>query len=300
MARDLVTENAPNTVDAERIPLKVSDPRDFLRRLPTKSGNRGLFNDAAPVPEGVLGAMFDEDTVLDQMVLGYTQGEAPTPQYEIARTFSLERDLFVWGLDEARALQLGMGHMEAADGSVTGESPRASGAQLDRIAEQYGLGRPRGFTDACYWRLLLLVLFQPGPTLWRMREIAALYTGIWPTAEEIPCKITLSWPASVWATYFDHNKFLDRNWWWNGDAAMPGQPTAHHGYYVSGDSNNHQRFWGTGDSGGPPGFALIDALDVVKPAGVAVELVNAPSGISGCYGACARGTARKTWEFYWA
>jgi hypothetical protein len=264
-----------------------------LRQLPTRiDRSKGLFSDAIPTDDGWLGAEFNETTVLDDVVVGLLPGEGVTPQYEIARVVAEQKDLFEQGMNEARALQLGLGTMTAEPGGVRGQSPRAAAADLDRLGEQYGIGRPGGFTDCCYWRLLWLMLFAPGgPTLWKLREICALYTGIRPLAVETPCKIVFIWPDASDSPGYCDQSYADLTCWCDGASVAPLDVYATHGFVSGGGvAKTYNYYLGTHEYH-PMGMTLAQALAMVKAAGVYISLQNPPDdGAGGCQGA--------TWRSY--
>jgi hypothetical protein len=281
-----ITEASPQCAPCPGITVPATDPLSFLRRLPET-----LFNRQRPSLTEIV-ARFP--VTLDVTIFGplFFGGE-PTPQWEIARIFCQEKDLFRLEWARVVAMQLGLGHMEVLDGKVTGECPRAAGGDLDVVGEQYGIARPFGFTDCCYWRLVLLMLFKPGPTSWLIRELGQLYTGIRPTLIETPDKITLVWPSTGGEGYFDtegeQGAYADDDGYYDGNVAM--SPAEDHQGYADVSSAEAGAFF-AGDyefRGAPPGMTLEHAVAAVKAAGIWVAYQNRPrSGYGGCFGASYR------------
>lgn len=286
-----VTVHAPRCADCSILTAEPTRPRELLDRLP-----EALFSRAAPVdPEG---ATFDE-IFFDETVFGPVGGTEPTPQWELARNFVRERNQVVLALRQAVADQHGLGLMRVTDDGVAGQCPRASGAALDRVGEQFGIGRPTGFTDCCYWRLILLLLFKPGSTRWLLSELAELYTGTRPGVTETPARLTLTWPTAAAQSFYGARTDDPENpggWFHNVDAfyagdAPPPAPAAVQGFWLAGgDAGQPRSFFGPTTVRIARGLDLAGALDLVKAAGVAVALANLPKqGRTGCYGAALRG-----------
>ena len=239
-------------------------------------------------------ALLAGDEVNDTTVFGPLGSADATPQYELARILTEERDRFVQGWRQTEANQLGLGDAEVIDNQFVSTNPRAAGADLDLLLEQYGVPRPLGFTDCCYWRLYELLLWQPGNPAWLLKEIAELYTGVRPLAIESRSKIILQWPSSAvlqlrGGTFTDFDAFTNRTAVAGGD--QPGPSTVYSLYAADGPAN----LYGDGFVGDTvltsPGLTLEQALAIAKPWGVAVQLVGAPiAGSCGCMGATTRGT----------
>ncbi|GEM_PF-6959808 len=300
MPSDDRTKYAPNCAQAEPVSLRQTSVFRTLNRLPA-----GVFNRTMP-DGGIPGAVW-EDVFFDESFFGVVPGDDPTPQHEIARVVSEEKDQVFYGIKIARSLQSGLGRMEKSSESsqIEGESPRASAADLDRVGRQFGIGRPMGFTDCCYWRLLWLVLFGGPPTIWKLVEIAELYTGERPTVIEEPNKVTLRWASGAWPMWFDHVSYLAEGGeyasYWNGDTSEPGTEGDGYGYWVSGAANNHEYFWGDDPWGSAGSLELAAALNLAKPAGVFIQLLNAPIGVVGCWGrTIERGEDLPAGGFVWA
>lgn len=289
-----LSENAPLCAACEALVVPATDPLSILRRLPER-----LFNLAVRVsPEE---AIFD-DVFFDESRFGPIPGFDPTPQYELARVFAQEKDAFVLFWRQAVALQHGMGILTVdGEGVVSGQCPRAQGDDLDRVGLQYGVGRPRGFTDCCYWRLVTLLLFVPGATRWQISELCQLYTGIRPKITEEPAKLILTWPTGGGVSFFDDRTddaepggwFLDQDAYLDGDVAIAGLAEKYHGYLQSGaeEAGDVPTYLGDASTqgGGLSGLTLAQAIARAKAAGVAVVLDSLPpSGIAGCYGATER------------
>ena len=299
MASDPKTLAAVNCDDCGLVTVPATDPAQVLRRLPT-----GLFNVAA-ASEPTVPALLVEDVLYDATVFGPLGSDDATPQYEIARVLSQEIDRFRRGWQTAESLQLGLGDASVSDGRTVSPTPRASGADLDRVAEQYGIGRPPGFTDCCYWRLVVLLLFTPGPTVWRLCEIAALYTGLRPQPIEAPALLTLQWPellpthVPAGTTFFNTGGGYNSRAFFVGDQGAPS--TAFDAFWREADAGEGDTFWqsSSADAAVGVGLTLAQALAIAKPAGVAIALVNPPrSGASGCLGVSARvpATGRGYWQ----
>lgn len=288
-----VTVHAPRCADCSLVVAEPTRPREFLERLP-----EALVARAAPVAPA--GATFDE-IFFDETIFGPVGGQEPTPQWELARVFVRERNEVVRTLRQAVADQLGLGRMQVTDAGVVGECPRARGAALDQVGEQFGIGRPTGFTDCCYWRLVQLVLFKPGATRWLLSELAELYTGLRPAVVETPARLTLTWPISGGESFYDARTtsaedpggwFTDEDAFHSGDPA-PSAPDDVQGFWLDGDmAGKPDSFFGDSTVDTARGLDLGGALDLVKAAGVHVALVNLPpQGRTGCFGATLRGGA---------
>lgn len=167
----------------------------LLSRLP-----ESLWNLSAPVTE-VTAPLLEGDAESETTIFGPIGSDDVTPQWELARVFALLVDDFVQGWRQMEANQLGMGLLSVATDAtgnvvgVQGQWPHAFALDLDKVGMQYGIGRPQGFTDSCYWRLLTLMLFTRGVPTWVLREIGQVYTGVRPTVLEAPCQLTLTWPT---------------------------------------------------------------------------------------------------------
>lgn len=295
MAGDPRTTLAAACSDAGVVTVEPTRPLDVLRRLP-----EALF-DLSPgepdIPALLAGDVLDEDVIFGP------GGGGGTPQWALARILAEERDQFVLGWRTAEAIQHATGRVFAADRRLVSETPHARGADLDKLGGQFGLGRPDGFSDCCYWRLIQLVLFQPGATAWRLVEIAELYTGVRPSVVEEPARIRLTWPRPrayegvAGLTFFDHLEGLDRGAFWNADP--PGPDTTLDSYWndVS-DPSGIPSYWHS-DAKPAVGTPIELALALAKPAGVYVALVDIPRmGASGCGGATTRtdGVGRGVWS----
>ena len=232
------------------------------------------------------------------------------------------------GWREAESLQLGLGRMTlTASAQVEGECPHASGDNLNRVGEQYGIGRPSNFNDCCYWLLIVLLLFEPGPLSWLMRSVGELYTGIRPGVVETPALIQLVWNPTTGLTdeeletYWDDTGtsgvldggFYDMSAIWNADGQDASPVAEDDGFWLEGAHEEADSFWSS--AGGLPtgtldrsaaageGLDLLGALAWVKPAGVALVLSNEPNdGKSGCSGVNVRNDADQQNLFYtrWA
>jgi len=303
---DAVTSSSPRCADCGLPVVPRTDPLEVLRRLPAE-----LFNLAPPIQDTFLGSQWDEEVIAGAgdgasgAIFGVVPGIGVTLQYDLARILAQEKDAFRAKWAEAQALQLALGRMEVVDGKVHGQCPRARGADLDRLGAQFGVGRPPGFTDCCYWRLVRLVAFQRGGTALLLVEIAELFTGIRPAVLEVPAKITLHWPgpspeepggtAPGWQ-FFDHQGFVDTaligrpgGTFWAGGTIAPAPTNDYDGFWsTGGDSAAGDYFWA--DTARPCAPTLRDVLEQVKPAGVALILEHVPrQGAIGCSGATRRG-----------
>lgn len=267
-----------------------------LRRLPA-----ALFNLAPPAAATGTPARYDTGQYDDSRYDDAGDGADQTPQYNLARMLAEEIDAFVAGWRTAETLQLGPGHIVTGDdGTTTTDEPHAHGADLDRLGAGFGVGRPYGMPDVCYWRLLLLLLFTPGPSKQQLVRIATLYTGILPRVEETPARIEMIWdpipaPAQGVApgsTFSDWQQFADFNAFC--DASDPSPVTTWDAYARDTGPPGHGDTFLDAVPTGSMGLLLEDALAVAKPAGVAVELVRPPRpGTSGCLGATVRATAMR-------
>ncbi len=281
------TRTAVNCPDCSLVERPHTDPLTALRRLPA-----ALWN-LTPPTQPFLAALLAGDEVDDTTVFGPLGSTDATPQYEVARILVDERDRFVQAWKQTEANQLGLGDAVVTGNQFVSTGPRASGGDLDQLLEQYGIPRPFGFTDCCYWRLYELLLWQPGNPAWLMLEIAELYTGVRPAAVESRSKIILVWPTqdapSVPGTTFtNYRGFANRTAFAGGD-----QPAASIAYSVFAGSDPMGIGYGfagaTSDRLPAAGLTLLQALQIVKPVGVYVDMVNAPLGGScGCLGATTR------------
>jgi len=282
MAGDLLTTHAENCDDCGLVPRPAADPQEVLDRLPP------LFNRASPA-EPTTPPLLVDDPMYDGTIFGPTGSDDASPEYELARAFSGEKARLLQGIATARATQLGMGHATADDGRVTGQTPHAGGADLDRIGRDYGVGRPLGFTDCCYWRLVKLMRFLPGGSLWRMREACALFTGERPRVEQGPGWIRFAWHSLMAAPpaerpYLNYRSYANRSHL--VEVAGGGGETGENHFYAGSAVRPGYVSRLRAHSGG---LRLIDALGLMKPAGVHVELINQPRpGRSGCWGSTLR------------
>lgn len=320
MASDPVTKYAANCQGCGILNAEITTPSAVLDRLPT------FWNRESPEVEGELGSRFNDETVFDfqdiqgrhHIVLGIQLPEGLTPQYELARTFVTMKNEFRLGWRQAEALQLGLGEMRVNSANrVMGECPHAAGSDLDRVGEQYGIGRPSAFNDCCYWRFVVLCVFKPGPTAWLVKEICELFTGVRPSVTEAPAHMSVAWPlpqvvseVDPQQAFFDNGFFDDDSFF---DGALPESSPLEDsdGWWLDSDHEEVDSFWTSAggedifsedSAGGPTGISLQDAIAIVKPAGVAVTLVNEPlPGIGGCLGVvvrdsdAARETASRRW-----
>lgn len=285
---------APCCAPCAELTQPPTDPAEILRHLPA-----ALFSRRRPQPPG--GAQFP-NIILGETQFGPVGGEEPTPQWELARLFAQERDELVRVWRRLVADQHGAGRVQTRNGESISECPHAEGADLDRVGEQFGVGRPTGFTDCCYWRLVALLTWMPGTTAWLIRELAELYTGIRPALVEAPAKLTLTWPGSAGVGYFGARRddAGDPGGWFYGRSYYDGQAAAPaskwHGYWLSGLTHDNESpaprvpnsFWGR-SAAHARGLDLHGAIELVKAAGVFVAYVNEPpSGLGGCYGATLR------------
>lgn len=196
---------AANCADCGLMPIRRYGVRMALERLPER-----LFNLEGPDFPAGYGAEFDVDQ-FDESIFGIVVGEEPTPQYELARIVAAERDLLAHGMRLAEAQQRGLGILGIDDGgSVHGQCYHAEGRDLDRVGEQFFVGRPANFSDCCYWRLVQLMVFSPGAAaLPKILALAALYTGDCPRVLEEPNKLILEWQSLEWESFFDFQTFHD-------------------------------------------------------------------------------------------
>jgi len=293
------TRNASTCPDCGLVPLVPTDPVQVLRRLPAS-----LWNQDPPTDPGNDGAVFDEAWFDLSRFDAVPASADATLQWNLARILSELKDRLVRDLKQARALQLGLGDAEVIDNAVVSVDPRAAGADMDRLGQDYGVGRPPGFTDCCYWRLLVLLLFQPGTSPWRLLEVAELYTGVRPRLIESPSKVILAWPtaqpiadAPAGTTFFDAGQFADQSAFFD---AVHVAVTNYDAFFGGGAAGLGDTFFGSTGPGGPPGLQLRQALEQVKPAGVFVDLAQMPiAGTSGCLGATTRAMATRR-AFYGA
>jgi len=300
-------------------PRPRADTGSLLRRLPA-----ALFNLTVAaidkVADFLAGSLVGDNTVFGaSAVPAFLAGDAPTettvfgplgatddatPQYGLARVIVDEENQFIGGWQLGEEQQLGLGRLQETAFGVTAEAPGAVGADLDYTGSQFGIGRPSGFTDCCYWRLIQLMVFTPGPTLKKLLDVAELFTGVRPAATEEPLLITLTWPIppgndSYWpppgAPDSDRDIYWDyRGQWWGPATPVSVELDL---YWVSGDPTPIDKFWPASDpSELPAGMTLEKALQIVKPAGVVIRLRNAPpAGSSGCSGATQRGSWSTLW-----
>lgn len=306
------TDAAADCADCGLVPRPASQTAAVLARLAPSLWNQTPPSEEA-TPELLAGDLVDDATIF-----GPAGSNDVTPQWEIARNFRLAKDRFLAAWRQTEADQLALGHASInGAGQMIGEGTYARGADLDRWVEQFGVGRPDGFTDCCLSRLFTLLLFQFGNTRWLLQEIAQLYTGIRPQAVESRSRIMLVWPLSVLVTFWS-------------DPAAPSRP-AFDGYYTNASGSGGlwsgetpsigydldsfffdgaapwfdsstpvqtMSAWSTPPTNRITGLTLENALAVVAPAGVHVELNNKPQwGVSGCAGAVYRGmtTRRGRW-----
>lgn len=293
MANDPRTTLAGNCSDCGTLELRPTDPLSVLARLP-----HHLFNLQAGEP--YIPPLVAGDLIWDDTVFGPLGGEG-TPQWNLARILAEEKDHFILGWRGAEALQHAIGEVKVVDGKLVTQCPHARHQDLDRLGAQYGVSRPLGFTDCCYWRLVHLLVFQPGSTAWRLAEIAQLFTGIRPQVTESPARLRLAWPftpayAGIHGlTFFDDAGFFNHDAFWN--AAPSGPVTALDSYWCEGDEFAGG-FWGERPTAAA-GMRLRDAINLARPAGVHVGYVNEPlNGRAGCKGATTRaaGTFPGTWN----
>lgn len=282
MASDHRTTLAENCEDCGLLSGGRTDPATVLNRLPA-----ALWNRRRPTVESVP-ALAGGDVVYDDTPFGPIAGDE-TLQWNLARIMAEERDQFVQAWRQAEAEQLAIGTVEAQDGALISQCPHASGRDLDRLGEQLGVGRPPGFTDCCYWRLVTLMLFQPGATRWKLVEIAELFTGIRPAAVEELKLITLVWPDGQPEVSFEDLGHYDTDGYLGGATAA--------GDDLEGFCD-YDSFWQPSVTG-QAGFGLCLALDRAKPAGTAIRFINEPpNGVSGCKGSTTR-TAAETIRGHW-
>jgi hypothetical protein len=279
-----VTGCASNCADCPMAANPVTDPVRILERLPAR-----LFNRQPPAP-GIQGAQFPVQ--LDVTQFGELPAGEPTPQYEIARIIAAEKDRFVGTWRHAVALQHGLGLLtvDPDTGQVKGQCPRAAGVDLDRVGEQFGIGRPLGFTDCCYWRLVLLMLFKPATTLWLIREIAELYTGVRPMVVEQPARLILIWPGDEGDAFLDQDWFLNQNTFLGGEGAGVDSDESDLFLDNPADPKTFATFLSDGSGIRAGGLSLQQAIGTVKSAGVFVQYQDLPQFTAGgCYGASLRG-----------
>lgn len=283
-----VSATSPCCAPCAEAAVRPTDPAEILARLPA-----ALFSRRGPVAPEV--AQFDVQ--LDETQFGPVGGEEPTPQWELARLFAAQRDELLRAWRRTVANTFGLGRLDAVNGEVHSECPHAAGADLDRVGEQYGISRPTGFTDCCYWRLIVLLLFQAGSTRWLISELARLYTGRAPKLVEEPAKLLLSWPVNGGRGFYGPRTLAGGGWYFgvnsylNGDGPAPIATHRRHGYWLAGGASDpHPRsHWGRGRVRSTTGLTLRAAIALVKAAGVAVVYSNEPRpGLTGCYGATLR------------
>lgn len=275
MPSDPRTALASNCDDCGLLVSRAVDHGSLLGRLPPE-----LWNRARPTAE-TIPPLTGADPVFDYTPFGPLAGDE-TLQWNISRIVAEEATRFVEALDIAQADQLAIGRASERDGALATECHHARGADLDRLGEAFGVGRPRGFTDCCYWRLVTLILFQRGSTTWRLLDLAELYTGVRPAAVEGLKTISLVWPDPPGAgeSFFDRD-FLEQTASFGGVSDEP--------RFIAGYFDND--FWDEA-SDRSIGFGLHLAVERAKPAGTAVFYVNEPqNGRGGCLGATSRGFA---------
>lgn len=308
-ATDPTTSAAVNCDDCALAAPRRTDPIVVLERMPESliARDRPAIDSAAP--------LLTTDIMQDDTVFGPLGDDNVSLQWEIARIVTGEKDEWLAGWKRAEALTLGAGRMSVVAGRLVTQCPHANGSDLDLVGAQYGIGRPTGFTDGCYWRLIVLALFKPGNRVWLLQEISALYTGERPMVTEDPAKVRLKWqqqppspeadfgmsffssadaPSMPSDTFFSNNAFFVGE---QGDAPSDGD-----GFWMSSTdpARDTDAFWQTGGST-PSGLGLIQALGFVVPAGVAVELVDMPLlGLAGCYGATMRGALESAGSAFFA
>ena len=284
--------------DCGLVPLPNSGPDDrlranleVLRRLP-----ESLFNVDPPIGEEGTGG-FDvgkwDHARFDQL----DGGEDGTPQYQIAKAFAMERDRFIQSWLQAEANQLGLGRTHIVAGVELTEGIHAQGADLDRLLGSWGIGRPHGFTDCCYFRLWVLLLFTTQKTPWLLRELGELYTGTRPDINVTAAgsadllKVILTWPAAMQVMTFVGGPGGVGVSYLVGD--LPTRPSAFDPYVAGNATHAGDTFIGASaivGGGGGSGLTLEQAIGLVKAAGVAVELRNRPrAGMTGCDGATLHG-----------
>jgi len=172
------------------------------------------------------------------------------------------------------------------------QCPHAFGRDLERLGEELGVGRPFGFTDCCYWRLIQLLNFigKGAGSPWHLREVVELYVGARPDFSESPAKITLSFPGDVMQERRDV-AYYDRGFLGRGFIGTGGVPLSLSvlgaGYY---GATTAPSYLGPSLPKPQSGITLRQALNRVKVEGVFVSLVNLPPlGRAGCVGATYRG-----------
>lgn len=263
--------------DSPSVAIEPTDPGSILDRLPA-----ALFNRARPsIP--FQPALRCGEAIYADTVFGPSGSDDATPQWEVARIMAGEKDQFLRTWAQCEALQHALGTSEE---DVT-TAPVARGADLDRWWAQYGIGRPSGFGDCCYHRLGQLLLFSPRGR-WRLLEIAALYTGIRPAMRETPLGVSLTWQSAARADLecyaCDDNAFFDAGFM---DSEEIIESSADDGFF----DDAATCFIDVDQAGEDLGIGLTleQALDLVKSAGVHLELVNLPAaGWSGCAGETSR------------
>lgn len=276
------------------IEVPPTNPAEILSRLPA-----AIF-DLTPGSTG-RSALIAGDTLQEDTIFGPEAGDG-TPQWALAVLLAEERDRFVLGWRTAEALQLGLGRLREIDGHVDTECPHAAGRDLDRVGGQFGVPRPLGFGDCCYWRLLQLLLFQAGPTVHRLLGIAELYTGVRPMAVETLAKIGLVWPVPqsfeglAGQTFWGAHQYIGADAYWSDEP--PALETALDSFWAPlSPTTTYGGLWQPAPAE-RESLNLVDALNLAKPAGIVVELVNTPmAGRSGCSGSTLRGasTLRGVW-----
>lgn len=319
MPSEPTTLHAQACDDCGLIPLRPTDPRELLKKLPVRSGARGLFRGDGPsLPLGLRLDDPDSGVALGPAYprydsdgnIRYTTNndgdtvpieDDPPLIFEIARLLTTERDAFRRGIEQAAALQRGIVnlHVDVGSGRSTGDGVYALGVDLDLIGRSYGIGRPFGFTDCCYWRLIELLLWQKGgPTPWRAREVATLYTGRRPLAVIEPDLLTLTWGAARARGYADRGAYADHSYGIHDpevDVDPPITPKPGNGYATTTNRTNsaYARSVGTHSIG----MTLTQALDRVIPDGMHIRLNNVPQH-GGCLGSVFRGLPRAVGATY--
>lgn len=186
----------------------------------------------------------------------------------------------------------GIESITAGGVEVRTQCPHASGRDLERLGEELGVGRPFGFNDCCYWRLIQLLNFigVGAGSPWHLREVVELYVGARPDFSESPGKITLSFPGDVIQERRDI-AYYDRGFLGRGFIGTGGVPASLSvlgaGYY---GATTAPSYLGPSVPKPQAGLTLQQALGRIKVEGVFVSLVNLPPlGRAGCVGATYRG-----------
>lgn len=125
-----------------------------------------------------------------------------TPQHAIARIINNEANRVALAIEIAKALQLAPIDVDGA--------AYAENEDLDRIGAQFGIGRPYGFSDKNYWKLIKLIQFTPGFTVNKLLDICELYYGSRPDIIQLVNGYTIRWPQPAqWFTYFRDGSAID-------------------------------------------------------------------------------------------